>query len=332
MFPVEDIGEGASRVEIARTKDEFYRSLLPQIRKAKAHLQLIDELGLNRNLDTDKDVVLPFYLELVRYTRGTVDESPLSKLGNERGLGVGYEGKSVIGDSAGAGTASGLIPSESGKQIGRRLSLSAESVLRASKGGFRSGIREWMRKDEAEEGKGKVGGFKGMWARWREGTPRPPVPASSSSSPTSLSPLASDDPKIPMSDGDPEKYNTLKRKHKSNNLSDSFLALSMSSPSTPDSKDQGSTDSLGTALSNITTTSTTKSGSGFGGNKDGKEWGRRRERLAISEDHMAAQIEWEEFAAIVNVQKCMCKTGWMVGGVQHLRGRERMGKGAMFGK
>ena len=320
-FPPE--GQGDAVEEMRASNNAFYRSLIPLIRQARTHIQLIDELGLHRNMDLNKDMVLPFYLEFVRYTRGTVDDSPLSKLGNERGLGVGYELKPETlncGDTPRCSTSSGLAPGGAGRQLQRRLSLGAGSVFRVGKGGFREGVKGWIKGHEGDEAKPKVsGGIKGMLARWSGGGSRlPSVPVSPQISKTS-----SDLARITTAD----KYNTLKRKHKSSNLSDSFIALSLSSLSAQSSKQQGSsTDSLGMPLS-----STAMATSGHGGSRDGKER-LKRERVWISEDHKAAQDEWEEMAVMVNVQKCMCRTGWMVGGVQHLRGRDGMGSGAMYGR
>jgi len=139
---------------------------------------------------------------------------------------------------------------------------------------------------------------------------------------SSLTP--SDDSDIPPYD---DKYNIIKRKHRSAHLSDSFHGILLSSPLspplTPSSNQQESTDSFGIQLSSSTTATTR---SGYSGSKDG----RLRKEKKVSGDHKAAQDEWEEFAVMVNVQKCMCKTGWMVGGVQHLRGKEGIGKGFVF--
>ena len=323
-FPSEGQGEAIVAIEEMRaSNDAFYRSLIPLIRQARTHMQLIDELGLHRNMDLNKDMVLPFYLEFVRYTRGTVDDSPLSKLGNERGLGVGYELKPETlncGDTPRFSTSSGLAPGGAGRQLQRRLSLSAGSVLGVGKGGFREGVRGWIKGHEGDEVKRKVSsGIKGMLAKWGGGGSKlPAVPV-----PPPIPKTSRDLARITTAD----KHNTLKRKHKSSNLSDSFIALSLSSLSAQSSKQQSSTDSLGMPLSNTTTATR----SGYGGSRDGKEKF-KREEVWISEDHKAAQDEWEEMAVMVNVQKCMCRTGWMVGGVQHLRGRGGMGSGAMYGR
>ncbi|KAF8420025.1 hypothetical protein EV426DRAFT_251873 [Tirmania nivea] len=322
-FPSEGQGEALVAVEEMRaSNDVFYRSLIPLIKQARTHIQLIDELGLHKNMDLNKDMVLPFYLEFVRYTRGTVDDSPLSKLGNERGLGVGGELKQETlncGDTPRCSTPGGLDPGEAGKQLQKRLSLSAGSILGAGKGGFREGIKGWIKGREGDEIKRKAnGGIKGILARWSGGGSKlPAVPA-----PPSIPKTSSDLARITTAD----KHNTLKRKHKSSNLSDSFIALSLPSLSAQSSKQQ-STDSLDTPLSNTTTATR----SGYGGSRDGKEK-LKKEGVWISEDHKAAQDEWEEMAVMVNVQKCMCRTGWMVGGVQHLRGRDGMGSGAMYGR
>lgn len=324
VFPSEEQGGAIVAVEEMRaSNDAFYRSLIPLIKQARTHIQLIDELELHSNMDLNKDIVLPFYLEFVRYTRGTVDDSPLSKLGNERGLGVGYELKPEIfncGDTPRCSTSGGLTPSGAGRQLQRRLSLSAGSVLGVGKGGFREGVKGWIKGHEGDEVKRKASGrIKGMLAKWSGG--RSKLPAVSA--PPSIPKTSSDLTRIAAAD----KNNTLKRKHKSSNLSDSFIALSPSSLSAQSSKQQSSTDSLGAPLSNTTTATR----SGYGGSRDGKERS-KREEVWISEDHKAAQDEWEEMAVMVNVQKCMCRTGWMVGGVQHLRGRDGMGNGAIYGR
>lgn len=299
--------------------DMFYRSLLPLVKNAAAYIKRIDDLGLSRNMNTNKDMVLPFYLELVRYTRGTVDESPLSKLGSERGLGVGYGGITGIPlmegfrrGSAGAGDGG------QAKQLGRRISISAGSILGIGGGGLKEELKEWMKRLEGEAEKKKMGGLKGIWARLGGTTKTPKLPPSSSPPPHC------GDSKLAPNNGE-GTYNTLKRKQKSAHLSHSFHNLSLSLLSTlgPNNQ-QGSTDSFGTTLSNTTTRSV------YGELRDGRE-GKFRKGRWISDAHKSAQDEWEEFAMMVNVQKCMCKTGWMVGGVQHLRSRGGLSKGLMFG-
>ncbi|RPB25894.1 hypothetical protein L211DRAFT_62980 [Terfezia boudieri ATCC MYA-4762] len=319
-------GESIVAVEELRvSNDAFYRSLIPLIRQARTHMQLIDELGLHRNMDLNKDLVLPFYLEFVRYTRGTVDDSPLSKLGNEIGLGLGYELKPEAfncGDTPRCSMSGGLAPRGAGRQLQRRLSLSVGSVLGVGMGGwgFREGVKGWIKGHEGDELKRNSSvGTKGMLARWSGGGSQlPVVPA-----PSPIPKISSDLARNTTAD----KHNTLKRKHKSRNLSDSFLALSLSSLSAQRSKQQSSTHSLGMPLPNTTAAMR----SGYDGNRDGK--GKyKREGVWISDDHKVAQDEWEEMAHMVNVQKCMCRTGWMVGGMQHLRGRDGMGSGAMYGR
>lgn len=296
--------------------DMFYQGLIPLLKKAATYIKRIDELGLSRNMNINKDMVLPFYLELVRYTRGTVDESPLSKLGSERGLGVGYGGtmetpliERLRSGSAGAGAGG------QARQLGRRVSLSAGSMLGIGGGGLKEELKGWMKRLDGQEGKKKIGGLKGIWARLGGTTKTPKLPPSSSLPPHDGSKLA------PNEEG---KYNTLKRIQRSAHLSHSFHSLSLSSVSTLIPNQHGSTDSFGTALSSTTTRS------GYGGSRDGREGKLRKERW-ISDAHKSAQDEWEEFAMMVNVQKCMCKTGWMVGGVQHLRSREGLSKSLVFG-
>ncbi|KAF8441967.1 hypothetical protein BGX38DRAFT_1272416 [Terfezia claveryi] len=323
-FLPEGQGEAIVTVEEMRvSNDAFYRSLIPLIRQARTHMQLIDELGLHRNMDLNKDLVLPFYLEFVRYTRGTVDDSPLSKLGNEIGLGVGYGLKPEVlncGDTPRCSISGGLAPRGAGSQMQRRLSLSVESVLGVGMGAFREGVKGWIKGHEGDELKRRASvGTKGILARWSGGGSQlPVVPA-----PPPIPKISSDLARITTAD----KHNTLKRKYKSSNLSDSFLALSFSLLSARRSKQHSDTDSLRMQLSNTTAATKNK----YDGSRDGK--GKyKREGVWISDDHKVAQDEWEEIALMVNVQKCMCRTGWMVGGMLHLRGRDGMGSGAMYGR
>ncbi|KAF8446986.1 hypothetical protein BDZ91DRAFT_803291 [Kalaharituber pfeilii] len=258
VFPPDSIPTETS--DQHASNDNFYTSLLPIIRKATSHIKVIYELGLNTNMDTNKDAVLPFYLELMRYTRGIVDESPLSKLGSERGLGVGYLGKSE---------ATGI------SRISRRFSLSAGSLLTGESGlrvGIKDRIKDWVKKPNGEK---KQVSFSGIWKLG--------VTSFSLTSTTSCG---------------QKLAKTLKRKQKSAHLSDSFMAQS-------DPK-QISTESLPRYSIR-------------------SSYGDKRAGFWISDDHRIAQEEWEELALMLNVQKCMCKTGWMAGTLQHLRGREGMG-------
>lgn len=302
--------------EMQAHNDVFYQSLLPLLKKAATYIKCIDEQGLCRNMNTNKDMVLPFYLELVRYTRGTVDESPLSKLGSEHGLGMRYGGitETTFIEGLRSSSTGGGVGGQA-KRLSRRVSLSAGSMLGIGAGSLKEELKEWMKRLEGEEGKKKIGGLKGIWARLGGTTKTHKLPPSS--------PPPHGGSKVAPNNGE-EKYNTLKRKQKSAHLSHSFHNLSLSSISTFSPNQQGSTDSFGTPLSSTTT------GSGYGGSRAGREGKSRRERWT-SDAYKSVQDEWEEFAMMVNVQKCMCKTGWMVGGVQHLRSRKGLSKSLVFG-
>lgn len=92
VYPLSNNSSARSGICIRSDHDKldgFYRNLLPPIRKMIFHIQVIEKLDLSKNLDTNKDLILPFYLELMRYTRGIVDESPFCMLGGERGLAPG---------------------------------------------------------------------------------------------------------------------------------------------------------------------------------------------------------------------------------------------------
>ncbi|KAF8477247.1 hypothetical protein BDZ91DRAFT_708913 [Kalaharituber pfeilii] len=85
----------------------------------------------------------------MRYTKGIVDESPLSRLGSERGLGVGYLEKSET---------TGI------SRISRRFSSSAGSVWMEEsefRDGIKDGIKDWVKKP-TNGGKKKVS-FSGIW-------------------------------------------------------------------------------------------------------------------------------------------------------------------------
>ena len=290
-----DLQSNPDVMDIHEKNNEFYGNLVHSIRGAAQHIRVIEECGWSKNMDTNKDALLPFYLELMTYTRGIVDESPLSKLGCERGIGVGEVGANNGGIRVSSG--SGM-----GTPLARRLSLGASSIFLGTSEGIREGFRDILGKTgEETDGvkKRRYSLFSGIW-KW----------GMHSTKTFRSTPLAGTEGTVAEAAGVENGKDGLTKRRRSVklSLSNSFASLagsvkrtkSVSGSAALRYSDLGASgDIIGTGTENL-------KGAGL---------------IAISEERRLAQEEWEDLAMMLNGQKCMCKTGWMAGTTQHLRGR-----------